>query len=86
MDIFRMNLRETVSAINKLHNSTKIITVRKIRDINDIAPSNRSKIRLISHALEFLVKHNILRVARSKSPKWYRLVIPGDIKLEDFSL
>ena len=70
MDFFIKYLRETVEALNKLDNG--IITVRKIRLIQNIASSNRSRINFIWRSLSYLVEKGILEENGSQHPKSYK--------------
>ena len=70
MDFFIKYLSETVEAINKLDNGT--ITVKKIRTIQNIKSSNRSRINFIWRSLAYLAEKNILEENGSQHPKSYR--------------
>ena len=70
MDFFIKFLGETVEAINKLDNGT--ITVKKIRTLQDITSSNRSRLNFIWHSLAYLVGKGILEENGSQSPKSYK--------------
>ena len=70
MDFFIKYLRETEEAINKLDNG--IFTVKKIRTLQNIKSSNRSRINFIWRSLAYLVKKGILEVNGSQHPKNYK--------------
>lgn len=83
MDFVIENLKETIHGINKINGA---ITVKKIRFVNDIKSTNRSKINFIWRSLEYLVKQNVLRINGTKSPKSYYLIKNGKIDVEQFLL
>ena len=70
MDFFIKYLGETVEAIGKLDNG--IITVRKIRRVQNITSSNRSRINFIWRSLSYLVERNVLEENGSQHPKSYK--------------
>ena len=70
MDFFIKYLSETVEAISKLNNGT--ITVRKIRQVQNISSSNRSRINFIWRSLSYLVEKGILEENGSQHPKSYK--------------
>ena len=71
MDFFEKNLRDTVKAINKLRSKNGVISVRKIRGVQKIKSTDRSKINFIWRGLHYLVSNNILEINGSKNPKTY---------------
>ncbi len=83
MNFFIENLKETVYGINKINGE---ITVKKIRIVNDIKSTNRSKINFIWRALEYLVKQDVLRINGAKSPKSYYLRKKEKLDIEQLLL
>jgi len=83
MDFFIENLKETIYGINKINGE---ISVKKIRIINDIKSTNRSKINFIWRSLDYLVKQNILRINGTRNPKLYYLIKKGEIDVEQLLL
>lgn len=75
MDFFIENLRETVSAVNKIiDRKISYVDVKRIRKIINIKSSNRSKINFIWRSLKVLENDGILSCSGSSSPKTYKIV------------
>ena len=72
MNFFLINLKETIKAINgMIEKKINIITVKKIREAENIKSSDHSKINFIWRSLKLLAKHGLLDVIQSTSPKKY---------------
>ncbi|TXT64095.1 MAG: hypothetical protein BAJALOKI3v1_260033 [Promethearchaeota archaeon] len=85
MDFFLKNLRETLSAINKLiENNIYIVNTKRVRRCNNIKSSNRSKINFIWRSLAFLEENEILELNGKTSPKTYKIVPENVIDIEQF--
>jgi hypothetical protein len=85
MDFFLKNLRETLSAINKLiENNVYIVNTKRVRRCNNIKSSNRSKINFIWRSLAFLEENQILELNGKSSPKTYKIVPENKIDIEQF--
>ncbi|MBD3216111.1 MAG: hypothetical protein GF311_26090 [Candidatus Lokiarchaeota archaeon] len=85
MDFFLKNLRETLSAINKLiENNVYIVNTKRVRRCNNIKSSNRSKINFIWRSLAFLEENEILELNGKSSPKTYKIVPENKIDIEQF--
>ncbi len=75
MDFFIENLRETVSAVNKvIARKISYVDVKRIRKTINIKSSNRSKINFIWRSLKVLENHGILRCSGINSPKTYKII------------
>jgi len=71
MDFFLKNLRETLSAVNKLiEGNIYVVNTKRVRRCNNIKSSNRSKINFIWRSLAFLEEQNILELNGKSNPKY----------------
>lgn len=84
MNFFKINLEETIRAINYLTKKDGIITVEKIRQVNNIKSSNRSKVNFIWRALDHLVTKDALEYVNKNSPKIYKLTSSGKNYIDNF--
>lgn len=85
MDFFLKNLRETLSAINKLiDNNIYIVNTKRVRRCNNIKSSNRSKINFIWRSLAYLKENEILELNGQTSPKTYKIIPEEKIDIEQF--
>lgn len=85
MDFFLKNLRETLSAINKLiENNIYIVNTKRVRRCNNIKSSNRSKINFIWRSLAYLEENNVLELNGKSSPKTYKIVPEKEVDIESF--
>ena len=85
MDFFLKNLRETLSAINKLiEGNIYVVNTKRVRRCNNIKSSNRSKINFIWRSLAFLEEHNILELNGKSNPKTYKILPQEKVNIENF--
>ena len=85
MDFFKINLKETVEAINKLiENNVNIVNTKRIRRCNNIKSSDRSKINFIWRSLKYLEKEGILTINGITNPKTYKIMTEEKIDVKKF--
>ncbi len=83
MNFFKETLKEVVKAINILKQKNgEFISVKKIRVINNIKSTNRSKINFYWRALDHLHKKGVIELITSKNPKVYKLKTSTNIVIE----
>ena len=82
MNFFEENLRDTINAVNQLRSKNGVISVSKIRNVQKIESTNRSKINFIWRGLHYLVSKNILEINSSKNPKNYIIKSQDKIDLD----
>lgn len=71
-----------LKTINKcINRRMRVITVKRIRKLNDIESSDKSKINFIWSSLKFLEKNGFIERYNNTSPKQYRLPMT-EIKIE----
>jgi len=84
MNFFKENLKETIEALNALiEDKDRMITVKRVKDKNQIKSNNRSKINFYWRSLKFLVGKNILEENGAKKPKSYNILTKRKISIED---
>ncbi|MFO7796355.1 MAG: hypothetical protein ACQERB_13670 [Promethearchaeati archaeon] len=85
MDFFLKNLRETLSAINKLiEGNVYVVNTKRVRRCNNIKSSNRSKINFIWRSLAFLEEHKILELNGKSNPKTYKILPQEELDIDKF--
>ncbi len=82
MDFFEENLKNTINAVNQLRSKNGVISVRKIRYVQKIKSTDRSKINFIWRGLHYLVSKNILEINGSKNRKTYIIKSQDKIDLD----
>jgi len=85
MDFFLKNLRETLSAINKLiEGNVYVVNTKRVRRCNNIKSSNRSKINFIWRSLAFLEEQKLLELNGKSNPKTYKILPQEQVDIENF--
>lgn len=84
-DFFKKNLEETIAAINILiENKKSLVNTRKVKKINKIKKSNRSKTNFIWRSLQFLEKHEILEKIDGDGTITYKIKSETKIDIPEF--
>ncbi|MBA7613907.1 hypothetical protein ES703_21165 [subsurface metagenome] len=84
MNFFLKNLKEKIRALNKtIERRGRTISVKKVKDKNQIKPNNRSKINFYWRSLKLLVEKKILAENGTKKPKLYEILTTHKITIDD---